>query len=139
MFERLKTLLKPNSVQGNNHGPRVAIRNSDHRTALVFGRRDPITNAPAYDYPGYGYVSMALTCMEAIGLMTDITSMETASAAMTELVHRGMHLEPMDWVMVEHCFGARGESVPTLAQVHAAFRERLVVLGFTAAHQAAAA
>jgi hypothetical protein len=101
--------------------------------------QSPAATAPAYAYPGYAYVSMALTCMEAIGLMTDLTSMETASAAITELVRRGIHLEPIDWVLVEHCHGAQGESIPTLAQIQAAFRERLVVLGFTAVNQAAAA
>lgn len=136
VFERLKTLLKPANVQGD--GPRVAIRHSDRLRTLA-APPAPVTTAPAYAYPGYGYVSMALTCMEAIGLMTDITSMETASSAITELVRRGIHLEPIDWVLVEHCHGAQGEPIPTLAQIHAAFRERLVVLGFTAVNQAAAA
>ncbi|WLT32261.1 hypothetical protein [Geothrix sp. PMB-07] len=107
------------------------------RPAALAPASSPV--APAFAYPGYGYVAMAITCMEAIGLMTDITSMETASLAITELVRRGIQLEPIDWALIEHCKGSKGEPIPTLAQIHAAFRERLVVLRFTAVHQASVA
>lgn len=138
MFEHLKALLKPLYAQGTNPGPRVAIRVPDHLKAPS----TPVASTPTtpgYAYPGYGYVSMAFACVEAIELMTDITSMETAQAAITELVRRGMHLEPMDWLLVEHCHGDQGEPIPTLAQIQAAFRERLVVLGLTAVTQASVA
>jgi len=131
VFERLKTLLKPVYIPSSPH-PRVAIRSADRAKDTVLLGPSKIPVAMEDLYRGHAYLSMAFACREAIGLMTDITSMETAQSAMTELVRRGMHLEPIDWLLLEQY---RGDPIPTLAQLQAAFRERLIVLGFTSVTQ----
>lgn len=134
VFERLKTLLNPIHTKGTSPGPRVAIRKTD-RLALPSVTDFAACGTRDQAYQGTAYISMAFTCRQAIHLMSDLTSMETAQAAMTELVRIGMRMDSIDWLLIEQY---RGDPVPTLAQLQTAFCDRLLALGFTSITQTVA-
>lgn len=80
--------------------------------------------------PLAAYASMAFTTREAIQLVTDHTSLDTACAALTECTLRSLPLSAGELAMASLMEDQDGKNTPSLETLHFELRSKLLHLRY---------